>query len=254
MATALITGASRGLGEEFAWQLATAKHDVVLVARDRDAMSEIADTIRGAAGVQVEVIAADLSTPDGLETVAQRVADPDRPISLLVNNAGYGLGAEVLDTTWEQEKAALDVLVTATLRLSQVAAKAMAARGHGAILNISSVASHLANTTYAAHKRWVRDFTEALASQLAGTGVTATVVLPGLVRTHFHDAPELAHMRDEFPEVAWLTAEHVVESALAAVRRKAVVVTPSAKYAVAGTLMRVTPSALTRRMRSMRSR
>ncbi|GMA35462.1 SDR family NAD(P)-dependent oxidoreductase [Demequina litorisediminis] len=138
---------------------------MVLVARDRDAMSEIADTIRGAAGVQVEVIAADLSTPEGLETVAQRVADPDRPISLLVNNAGYGLGAEVLDTTWEQEKAALDVLVTATLRLSQVAAKAMAARGHGAILNISSVASHLANTTYAAHKRWVRDFTEALASQ-----------------------------------------------------------------------------------------
>ncbi|WP_084079374.1 SDR family oxidoreductase [Demequina sp. NBRC 110057] len=254
MATALITGASKGLGEEFAWQLATAKHDVVLVARDRDALSEMADTIRGAAGVQVEVLAADLSTPEGLEAVAERVGDRDRPISLLVNNAGYGLGEELLDTTWEAEKAAMDVLVTATLRLSQVAAKSMTARGHGAILNISSIASHLANTTYAAHKRWVRDFTEALASQLHGTGVTATVVLPGLVRTHFHDAPSLAHMRDEYPGVAWLAPEQVVESALAAVRRRAVVVTPSAKYAVAGTLMRATPSAVTRRMRSMRSR
>ncbi|WP_084128582.1 SDR family oxidoreductase [Demequina sp. NBRC 110055] len=252
MATALITGASRGLGEEFAWQLATARHDVVLVARDRDAMSEIADTIRGAAGVDVEILEADLATSEGLEAVATRLADPGHPISMLVNNAGYGLGEPALDTSWEQEKAMLDVLVTAPLRLSQVAAKAMSERGHGAIVNISSIAAHLANTTYAAHKRWVLDFTQALASQLDGTGVTATAVVPGLVRTHFHDAESLAHMREEYPDLAWLTAEQVVESALAAVRRKAVVVTPSARYALAGTLAKAIPSSLTRRMRSMR--
>ena len=254
MATALITGASRGLGEEFAWQLATARHDVVLVARDRDAMSEIADTIRGAAGVQVEILAADISTPEGLEAVAARVADPDRPISMLVNNAGYGLGEGLLETTWEQEKGMLDVLVTAPLRLSQVAAKAMSERGHGAIVNVSSIAAHLANTSYAAHKRWVLDFTQALASQLSGTGVTATAVVPGLVRTHFHDGESLAHMREEYPDAAWLSAEQVVESTLAAVRRKAVVVTPSARYALAGTLAKAIPSSLTRRMRSMRER
>lgn len=254
MAIALITGASKGLGEEFAWQLATAKHDVVLVSRDRDALSELAHTIRGAAGVEAEVLAADLSTPEGLEAVAARVADPERPISMLVNNAGFGLGEGLLDTTWEQEKAALDVLVTAPMRLSQVAAKAMSERGHGAIVNISSIAAHLANTSYAAHKRWILDFTQALASQLHGTGVTATAVVPGLVRTHFHDADTLAHMREEYPDLAWLSAEQVVESALAAVRRKAVVVTPSARYAVAGTLARALPSAVTRRMRSMRDR
>ena len=251
MATALITGASKGLGEEFAWQLATARHDVVLVARSGDQLSEIADTIRGAAGVQVETIAADLADAEGLEEVAQRVADPDRPVSLLVNNAGFGLGAGILTSTWEEERAALDVLVTAPLRLSHAAAQAMVPRGHGAILNVASVAAHLSNTTYAAHKRWVVEFTQALAGQLRGTGVSATAVLPGLVRTAFHDAPALAHMRDEYPDYMWLDADAVVESALAAVRRRAVTVTPSVRYAAGASLMRLAPRAVTRRSRSL---
>ncbi|MFV0634605.1 SDR family NAD(P)-dependent oxidoreductase [Demequina sp.] len=251
MATALITGASRGLGEEFAWQLATARHDVVLVSRDADSLSELAHTIRGAAGVNVEVLPADLSQADGVASVAQRLADEDRPVSLLVNNAGYGLGKGLLETTWEEEQAALHVLVTAPLQLSQAAAKAMVARGHGAVLNVASIAAHLSNTTYAAHKRWVVEFTQALAGQLKGTGVSATAVLPGLVRTHFHDTPELAQMRDDFPSYLWLEPEQVVESALAAVRRKAVVVTPSVRYAAGGSLLKMAPRALTRRSRSV---
>lgn len=252
MATALITGASRGLGEEFAWQLATARHDVVLVARDQDRLSEIADTIRGAAGVRAEVLVADLSTDEGIETVAERVGDEASPVSLLVNNAGYGLGRGILSTTWEEERAALDVMVTAPLRLSQVAARAMTARGHGAILNVSSVAAHLSNSTYAAHKRWVLDFTEALAGQLHGTGVSATAVVPGLVRTEFHDGPDLEFMKSEYPGAAWLSAEKVVEAALAGVRRKAVVVTPSARYATGVGLLRMLPKAATRRSNSLR--
>ncbi|WP_062137579.1 SDR family NAD(P)-dependent oxidoreductase [Demequina aestuarii] len=252
MATALITGASRGLGEEFAWQLATARHDVVLVARDRDRLSELADTIRGAAGVHAEVLVADLATEDGLEAVAARLADEDAPVSLLVNNAGYGLGRGILSTAWDEEKAALDVMVTAPLRLSQVAAKAMTARGHGAILNVSSVAAHLANSTYAAHKRWVRDFTEALAGQLHGTGVSATAVVPGLVRTEFHDGPDLEYMKSEYPDAAWITSEAVVEAALAGVRRKAVVVTPSLRYSAGVGLLRMLPKSATRRSGSLR--
>ncbi|WP_084104568.1 SDR family oxidoreductase [Demequina sp. NBRC 110056] len=249
MATALITGASRGLGEEFAWQLATARHDVVLVSRSGDALSELAHTIRGAAGVEAEVLEADLAQPEGLAAVEARVSDPDRPVSLLVNNAGYGLGKGVLETTWEEERDALAVLVTAPLCLSQAAAKAMTARGHGAILNVASIAAHLSNTTYAAHKRWVVEFTQALAGQLKGTGVSATAVLPGLVRTHFHDGPDLEHMRHDYPDFAWLEPEQVVESALAAVRRKAVTVTPSVRYAASGSLMRLAPRSLTRRSR-----
>lgn len=252
MATALITGASRGLGEEFAWQLATARHNVVLVARDRDRMSEIADTIRGAAGVEVEVLPADLSTNAGQEAVAERLSSDESPVSLLVNNAGFGLGTSLLETTWEDERAALEVMVTAPLRLSQAAARAMVGRGHGAILNVSSMAAHLANGTYSAHKRWVVGFTEALAMELRDTGVSATVVLPGLVRTEFHDAPELAHMKSSIPEVAWLTADKVVASALAGVRRKAVVVTPSARYAAGSALLNVIPKSIRRRSARVR--
>jgi short-subunit dehydrogenase len=247
MATALVTGASAGLGEEFAWQLATAGHDLVVTARSRDRLSELADVVASATGVAVEVLAADLSLPDGREAVASRLADSSRPVSLLVNNAGFGLGKDFLTTSWEDEAAMHDVLVTAPLRLTHAVLPGMVERGHGAVLNVASVAAHLSNTTYAAHKRWVVEFTEALAGQLRGTGVTATVVLPGMTRTEFHDSSDLEHMKSALPEAAWLSAEQVVSSALTAVRRGSVTVTPSVRYVAAGTLMRIAPAAVTRR-------
>lgn len=250
----MVTGASAGLGEEFAWQLGTAGHDLVVVARSRDRLSELAEVISSATGVAVEVLAADLSTEEGREAVAERLAGDARPVSLLVNNAGFGLGRDFLDTTWEEERALLDVLVTAPARLAHAALPGMVDRGHGAILNVSSLAARLGNSTYAAHKRWLVDFTEALAGQLRGTGVTATVVLPGLTRTEFHDGEELSHYKTDFADAAWLTPETVVTSALAAVRRGAVTVTPSVRYATAGAVAKALPRAMTRRMGSMRSR
>lgn len=252
MAIAMVTGASAGLGEEFAWQLATARHDLVVVARSRDRLSELAEVVASATGVSVEVLAADLSTEDGREAVAARLADDARPVSLLVNNAGYALGRGFLETTWEDERALLDVHVTAPARLAHAALPGMVARGHGAILNVSSLAAHLGNSTYAAHKRWVVEFTEALAGQLRGTGVTATVVLPGLTRTEFHDREDLRHYRTEFADAAWLTPEAVVTSALAAVRRGAVTVTPSVRYATAGAVAKALPRSMKRRMGAMR--
>ena len=252
MAIALVTGASAGLGEEFAWQLATARHDLVVVARSRDRLSELAEVVSSATGVSIEVLSADLSTEDGRETVAARLAADVRPVSLLVNNAGHGLGRGFLDTTWEEERALLDVHVTAPARLAHAALPGMVARGHGAILNVSSLAAHLSNSTYAAHKRWVVEFTEALAGQLRGTGVTATVVLPGLTRTEFHDGDDLRHYKTDFADAAWLSAEAVVTSALAAVRRGAVTVTPSVRYATAGAVVKALPRSMTRRMGSMR--
>jgi short-subunit dehydrogenase len=250
----MVTGASKGLGEEFAWQLATAGHDLVIVARSGDLLSELADLIRGATGVDVEILLADLATAKGREAAVARLSDAEAPIGLLVNNAGYGLGKGVLNTSWKEQKGMLDVLVTATLQLSQAAAKGMAERGHGAILNVASIAAHLANSAYAAHKAWVVDFTEALAAELRGTGVTATVALPGLVRTSFHDSDDLVHMRSEYPDAAWLDAATVVESSLAAVRRGQVLVTPSMRYAVAGGLLRMTPKRLKSRGASTQRR
>ena len=254
MATALVTGASSGLGEEFAWQLATSGHDLVVTARSRDRLSELADVVASATGVEVEILAADLAASDGREQVAERLADASRPISLLVNNAGFATGVSFADSTWEEEAAMHDVLVTAPLRLTHAVLPGMIERGHGAILNVSSIAAHLSNTTYAAHKRWVLEFTEALAGQLHGTGVTATAVLPGLTRTQFHDRPSLEHQKTDYPALAWLTAEEVVSAALTGLRRGTVAVTPSVRYAAAGALARLAPARLTRGTGSMRTR
>lgn len=200
----------------------------------------MADLLAGATNVNVEVLVADLSTPEGTAAVAARIADPDRPIDLLVNNAGHGLKAGFLATTVEDEVAALDVMVRAVLVLSHAAARAMTARGHGAILNVSSVAGWLGNGSYAAHKAWVTSFTEGLASQLVRTGVSATAVLPGLTHTEFHERAELTGY-DELPEIAWLDAEDVVHAALGAVRRKQVLVTPSVRYGALAGVVRVLP-------------
>jgi short-subunit dehydrogenase len=253
MATALVTGASAGLGEEFAWQLATAGHDLVVTARSRDRLSELADVVASATGVSVEVLAADLAAPEGREAVAARLNDPKRPVSLLVNNAGFATGTDFVDTSWEEEAAMHDVLVTAPLRLTHAVLPGMIERGHGAILNVSSIAAHLSNSTYAAHKRWVLEFTQVLVGQLQGTGVTATAVLPGLTRTQFHERSALAHHKDEAPEFMWLSAEEVVSAALTGVRRGSVSVTPSVRYSVAGAFAQATPSSVTRRFRSMRT-
>lgn len=240
MGTALITGASSGLGLEFAWQLATARHDVVLVARDADRLERLAAQLRAAAGVRAEVLRADLTDRADVERVAERLRATERPVGLLVNNAGIGLGQRFVGSDLAQQEAALDLMVRAVLVLSHAAAGAMVERGRGAILNVGSVAALMTSGTYSAHKAWVRTFTEGLAAELAGTGVTATVVSPGLTRTEFHERAGL-RADEAYPELAWLSADRVVATALADVRRGAVLSTPSLRYRAASGVLRVLP-------------
>ncbi len=239
MGTALITGASSGLGLEYAWQLAAARHNLVLVARREDRLAEAAEEIRQAAGVEVEVLARDLAVRADLDDVAARLRTDVAPVGLLVNNAGFGLGQNFVGGDLAREELALDVLVRAVLVLSHAAAPAMVARGHGAILNVSSVAAHTLMGTYAAHKSWVTSFTEALAAELRTTPVTATVVLPGLVRTNFHAAAGLD--AEAWPAFGWLSAERVVTESLEAVRRGRVLCAPSLMYKAAAGLLRAAP-------------
>ncbi|MDR1799823.1 MAG: SDR family NAD(P)-dependent oxidoreductase, partial [Bifidobacteriaceae bacterium] len=226
MGTALVTGASSGLGVEFAWQLATARHGLVLVARDQARLDRLAARIRSAAGVDVEVLPADLAVPSDVAQVTARLAASVRPVGLLVNNAGYGLGEPFLETAIEQQADLEAVMVHAVMVLSHAAARAMVPRGRGAILNVSSIAAYTAGT-YSAHKAWVKTFTEGLAQELRGTGVTATALLPGLVRTEFHQRAGLDY--SHYPACVWLKPRPVVARALADVRRGAVLSTPSAR-------------------------
>jgi len=250
MGRALITGASAGLGEEFAWQLAEARHDLVLVARDAERLERLAVRLRAAGGIEVEVLPADLSQRDQLETVAERLRDPSAPIGLLVNNAGYALHQPFIGGDTQAEEQLLDVLVRAVLVLSQAAAELMVEKGRGAILNVSSVAALTAMGTYAAHKAWVRVFTEALATELRGSGVTATVLSPGFVRTEFHERAGWTNM--PWPDEAFLDPMRVVATALNDVRRGAVISTPSLRYQVASAIARLSPRTLVRALTGVR--
>jgi len=240
----MITGASAGLGLEFAWQLATARHDVVLVARDGERLERLAGQLRAAAGIRAEVIPADLADRAQTERVADRLRDQDNPVGLLVNNAGFGVGDRFVGGDLAVHERGLEVMVRTVMVLSHAAAEAMTQRGRGAILNVSSVAALTAVGTYSADKVWVRVFTEALAVELRGTGVTATALCPGLVHTEFHERAGLD--RETYPEIAWLNADSVVGAALADVRRGAVISTPSLRYGLVTQVARLLPRAAIR--------
>lgn len=250
MATALITGASAGLGLEFAWQLATARHDLVLVARDEERLQSVARQLRAAAGVTVEVLPADLSDREQTERVAERLRATENPVSLLVNNAGYAVHERFSRSDIAKQEASLDTLVRAPMILARAALEQMLPRERGAILNVSSVAALTAAGTYSAHKAWVRTFTEGLAVDLAGSGVTATAVCPGLVHTEFHERAGIDSTG--YPEVVWLNASDVVSAALADVRRGVVISTPSLRYRVAAGLLRTLPRSAVRALQSAR--
>lgn len=244
MTTALVTGASAGLGAEFVRQLAESGWDVVLVARDAKRLEEAAEKAR-TLGVEAEVLPADLSVRADVDRVARRLADPDRPIDLLINNAGLGIGRRFLRSEIEVQDASLKIMVRAVMALSHAAGRAMVARGSGAILNVASIAAKTTSGTYSAHKAWVDTFTRGLADELKGTGVTATVVRPGLVRTEFHERAGLDF--SGIPAVAWLKPESVVRASLRAVRRGRVSVTPSVRYKVALGILALLPRGLRRK-------
>lgn len=260
MGTALITGATSGLGEEFAWQLAGAGHNIVLVARREEPLKALADRIHWVAGVRTETIAADVATREGLALVTDRLDNPlptgtaspplagigdaadEAPVGLLVNNAGFALGKPFLDNDLDAEEYGMDAMVRAVMVLSHHAGRSMVTRGHGAILNVASMAGMTGMGVYGAHKAWVRSFTEALAQELQGTGVTATEVSPGPVPTNFHQRTGLDYSR--LPWWAWTSAEQVVTEALQAVRRGQVHVTPGVQYKAAAAATRVAPRSL----------
>ncbi|MGN6751960.1 MAG: SDR family NAD(P)-dependent oxidoreductase [Intrasporangium sp.] len=242
--TALVTGATAGIGHEFARQLAAGGHDLVIVARDTSRLEGVAEELSSTYAVHVETLSADLSQRAELQRVADRVADADRPVDVLVNNAGFALKGRFLQNDVADEERHLDVLVRAVLVLSHAAARAMAERGRGRIINVSSVAGFIAAGTYSAAKAWVTTFTESLASELSGTGVTATALCPGFTHTEFH---ERAGIRmDAMPDFMWLDARRLVADALADVDKGRVVSVPGAQYKAIVGALKVLPRSLVR--------
>lgn len=238
MSVSLITGATAGIGHEYAVQLAARGDDLVLVARDAARLEHVAEELRSAHQVEVEVIVADLADRDQLARVEARLADRDRPVDLLVNNAGFGLKKRFLDNTADEETAMLEVLVTAVLRLSHAALGAMAERGHGGIINVSSVAAFLPRGSYSAAKAWVNSFSEWAHLEYRSRGVKVMALCPGFTKTEFHQRMQVRR-GDGF---MWLDADFLVRKSLEDFEKGRAYSIPGAQYKTIIALTKAIPN------------
>jgi short-subunit dehydrogenase len=248
MSTALVTGGTSGIGLAFCRELAERGNDLVIVARHRARLENVSDELRARHSVNVEIMAADLSKRAALRRVADRVADRDRPIDLLVNNAGFGTSKSFLKGDLADEEAMLDVLCHAVLVLSHAGALSMKDRGRGAIINVSSVAGFVPMGTYGAAKGWCTAFTENLAHELAGSGVSATALCPGFTHTELHERANVD--MSKLPKVMWLEADRLVRDCLDDVKAGKVRSVPGMQYKVIAGIAEVAPRALVRALSS----
>lgn len=242
MTRALITGATAGLGLEFARQLAARGSDLVLVARDADRLAAVARELGDAHGVAVETLPADLHEPAGLQAVDARVADTAHPVSLLINNAGYGIGGDLAKTDPDDEQRHLSIHVAVPLRLTQTALKRMLAGGGGRIAIVSSVAAFTPRGTYGAAKAWGVSFARWANLTYRGRGVSVTAIAPGFVRTEFHE--RMGVDVSGIPSVLWLDAPTVVRQSLRAIDRGRSVVIPTVRWRIIAALARILPDSV----------
>ncbi len=244
MATALITGGTSGIGAAFAEALASRGVHLVLVARDAARLALAAQRLTAAHGIEVETISADLADRADVLRVADRLEDEDRPVDLLVNNAGAGVRTPLVSRDLASHDLGLDVMCRAVLVLGGAAGRSMAARGSGAIINVSSLQSLFTTGSYAAMKAWVTSYSQGLSVELQGTGVTVTAVLPGWVRTAWH-SPD-GDRRSSVPGWLWTEPEAVAAAALRASARGRAVCVPTWRYVVIGWWARHLPRSVVR--------
>jgi uncharacterized protein len=236
--TAVVTGATAGIGLAFARELAARGHDLVLVAREQGRLDQVAAELRTAYGVPVETLSADLGDRAQLARVEDRLRDGSRPVRLLVNNAGFGLKKRFLDNDLEDEQRLVDVLVTAVLRLSHAAMTGMVERGHGGVINVSSVAGFLPRGTYGAAKGWVTSLSRWAAAEHRADGVRVMALCPGFTSTEFHERMDVRRGSG----LMWLSPEVVVRRALADFDRGRVISIPGPHYRFVVAATRLIPS------------
>lgn len=246
--TALITGASSGLGAEYSRRLAARGADLVLVARDRGALEELAEGLRRRFGVDVEVLSADLTRKRDISRVAARLDDASRPIEVLVNNAGFGLPLAFESNDIDDEARHLRLHVETPMRLTHAALRGMLRRGHGRIVNVASIAGFMPRSTYGACKGWLISFSRWANAEYAPRGVTVTAVCPGYTHTHFHERMGLPPGEEGVPRVLWLDADRVVEESLRDVARGRAVSVPTLRYRIAARVLPVLPARVAARL------
>jgi uncharacterized protein len=240
MTTALITGATAGIGAEFARQLAADGTDLVLVARDADRLRDHAHTLRSQHGVEVETLIADLFDESGVARVEARLRDDEHPVDVLINNAGHGLLTDFAASDLDDERRHLDLHVAVPLRLTHAAMQGMLARRSGRIVLISSVAAFTPRGTYGAAKAWGVSFARWANLRYRREGVSVTAVAPGFTRTEFH--ARMGASTTGIPSILWLSVNDLVRLALRDIERGRAVSIPTVRYKVIARLARVLPA------------
>ena len=246
--SALVTGASSGIGAEIARVLATRGCDLTLVARRADRLQELAAALSGQ--VRVEVLAADLADEAGVSTVEQRLRS--QPVELLVNNAGVGTGGAFHSLPLEAELQEIRLNVLAVVRLTHAALPAMVAAGRGGVLNVGSLAGDQplrGSATYSSTKSYVTTFSESVAAELRGTGVHVTVVKPGFTYTEMggEEAPD---PQSFLGKRVWLQADRVARDAVDAVEKGKLICVPGPQWKALNAVVQALPRPLVRTLSS----
>lgn len=247
--TALVTGASSGIGRSFAQLLAKAGADLVVVARRGEKLRALADELQATHGTAVEVLAADLSDEKGVELVVERIGDPAVPIELLVNNAGFGTTGRFDELSVDRELAELAVNVLSPVRLTRAALPGMVGRGRGGVICVSSMVGGMPmprSATYGASKAFASAFHESLHLELRDRGITVTTVNAGLTRTEFHQAAgaDVAGI----PKLAWMDADQVAHAGLRGLLARRVTVVPGAMNKMQIPMLKLMPRNVLRTM------
>jgi hypothetical protein len=242
--TALITGASAGIGAAYAKQLAAKGSDLVLVARDVTRLQALAAELKAKYSVQVEVLQADLADRAQLDKVCVRVAQND--IDLVVNNAGFGIKQSFVGGTIEAEQYLLDVLVTAVMRITHAAMPGLIERNCGGVINVSSIAGWMSSGTYSSAKAWVTSFSEALATRHNDSKVHVMALCPGYTRTEFHAR---ANMETQtIPNWMWLDVDAVVAKSLKDFEKGKPISVPGMQYKFLSLIAQYLPRPIVRKL------
>jgi short-subunit dehydrogenase len=241
--TALVTGATAGLGAEFAKQLAEQGHHLVLVARDAERLQASVEVLERDYSITVEVLPADLTDDAGVAVVVERLRDRARPVDVLVNNAGSGLLRPFEENDIDDERQHLRLHVQTPMELSHAALQGMLARGSGRIINVASVAAFANRGTYSAAKAWQVTFSRWANLAYQGRGIRVTAACPGFTHTEFHD--RMGMDKTVAPRWLWLEAERVVRESLEDNAKGKAVSIPTKRYKLVVALARLLPDRLT---------
>ena len=250
--TALVTGASSGIGKAFAELLAQQGYAVVVTARRADRLDALASELKQKYGVATHTIVADLSEPHAPQQIAAELAARKIAIDVLVNNAGYGVPGSYISVPWNDHERFMQVMVTAVLDLTYRLLPGMLERGWGRVINIASVAgmvpSPAGHTLYGPSKAFLIRFSEALSAEGAPKGVHVTAVCPGFTHSEFHDVLGTRDRMNRMPALLWLQADDVAREGYDAVMKGRSVVVNGAIYRWLVWLTAVLPRALSRRV------